>query len=92
MQVICTNTIDFTNAGMECTPGINSPEVGDICDVERETYSVENIPCYKLVGWDQFIYDRRNFSIVESSTDDEVTNKNHQQWQNKTGYKIGKKP
>lgn len=76
MKCICVTHKDFTpglGAGMS---GI--PEIGEVVTVERETFSIDFIPCYKFYEYSGYVFDRRNFATLPEQSADEMQEESHE--------------
>lgn len=78
MKVMCTSENEFSDQvhGWEYA---NEIKIGDICEVEHERIGSDGIPCYKLVGFSRYLYDKRNFSPLSEIDETELINQREPQ-------------
>jgi hypothetical protein len=65
MKVVCVN--HDLHDPKERPYGPEDPQVGDICEVERafDFHTIRGLfPCYYLIGYDQSVYNQKNFAEV----------------------------
>lgn len=76
MKVVCISTDDIGETGVAWD--LNDPQIGEECEIEFETHGYNRrgmrIPCYKLVSYDRFCYDQRNFAISSNIDEKELLN------------------
>jgi hypothetical protein len=74
MLVICVSHKMFDIGDLPYGP--TDPQIGDTCEVIGECigYNDSNIetPCYELAGYDEWVYDCRDFATLPDTTADEM--------------------
>lgn len=76
MKVICISTDDIGDTGIAWDS--SDPQIGEECEVEYEIYGFNRrnarMPCYKLLNYNRFAYDKRNFAIPSDIDERELVN------------------
>jgi hypothetical protein len=74
MEVMCVTEEDFTGDGYPDNG--NSPKVGGIYTVARETWGIGmkgiRVACYALTEFVGYVFDRQNFATLPEVTASEI--------------------
>jgi len=71
--------------------GPNDPQIGDICEVVGECPGYNNgdveTPCYELAGYDEWVYDQRDFAPLSDLDETTLVN---EEWEEKYCVPVNK--